>query len=39
VLFSAKSHQGRDVLWRAILSLAQTGPVSTPSEEGPQPNP
>jgi GTP-binding protein len=34
VLFSAKSHQGRDVLWRAISNLAKTGPVSTLSEEG-----
>jgi GTP-binding protein len=37
VLFSAKTHQGRDVLWRAISTLAKTGPISTPPEEGLQP--
>jgi GTP-binding protein len=34
VLFSAKTHQGRDVLWRTISKLAKLGPISTPPEEG-----
>jgi GTP-binding protein len=38
VLFSAKSHEGRDALWRAISNLAQLGPISAPIEEGLPPN-
>jgi hypothetical protein len=37
VLFSAKTHQGRDVLWRAISTLAHMGPISAAPEEGLQP--
>ena len=36
VLFSAKSHQGREALWRAISNLAKIGPIATPPETGRQ---
>jgi GTP-binding protein len=37
VLFSAKTHLGRDALWRAISNLAPMRPISIPPDEGLQP--